>query len=90
MIVDLDVDLAGAAVVGRTAEVGAWTSTLLPVTHRDFRAHVALIRETESGPVEGEEGILEGDGRGRCRMRYVPSTATVAEAKAARSGRRVR
>jgi cell shape-determining protein MreC len=70
--------IAGAAVVGRTDEVGRWTSTLLPVTDAGFRAHVRLVRETESGPVAGDEGILEGDGRRGCLVRYVPSTSSVA------------
>lgn len=69
--------LAGAAVVGRTGDVGAWTSTLLPVSNSEFRAHVSLVRESTTGPVVGDEGILEGDGRGGCIVRYVPSTASV-------------
>ena len=73
-----DVVLAGAAVVGRTDEVGAWTSTILPVTDPAYRAHVWIVRETTAGPAFDEEGILEGDGRGRCVVKYVPSTASVA------------
>lgn len=70
--------LAGAAVVGRIDEVGVWTSTLLPVTHPEFRAHVWIVRASADGPESGEQGILEGDGHGGCVVRYVPSTAAVA------------
>ncbi|MGC1272363.1 MAG: rod shape-determining protein MreC [Planctomycetaceae bacterium] len=69
--------LAGAAVVGRTDDVGAWTSTLLPISNSEFRAHVSLVRESTTGPVVGDDGILEGDDRGGCIVRYVPSTASV-------------
>ena len=69
--------LAGAAVVGRIKEVGRWTATLLSVTHKEFRAHVRIVRMTAAGPVYGEEGVLEGDGRGGCVVRYIPSTVPV-------------
>jgi cell shape-determining protein MreC len=69
--------LAGAAVVGRTDQVGEWTSTVVPVTASEFRAHVRLVRESADGPVLGEDGLLEGDGRGGCVVKYVPSTAAV-------------
>lgn len=69
--------LAGAVVVGRTDEVGEWASTVVPVTAPEFRAHVRLVRESADGPVLGEEGLLEGDGRGGCVVKYVPSTAAV-------------
>lgn len=69
--------LAGAAVVGRTGEVGAWTSKIVPVTSETFRAHVRIVRETAEGPAFGEDGLLEGDGRDRCIVKYVPSTAAV-------------
>lgn len=69
--------LVGAAVLGRTDEVGAWTSTVVPVTDASFRAHVRIVRQTENGTSFGEEGLLEGDGRDGCVVRYVPSTAAV-------------
>lgn len=69
--------LAGAAIVGRTEDVGVWASTILSITDPEFRAHVAIVRDTEAGPVFGDEGILEGDGRGGCVIRYLPSTASV-------------
>jgi cell shape-determining protein MreC len=70
--------LAGAAVLGRTDEVGAITATVLPVTAPEFRAHVWIVRAAEGGPTFGDDGVLEGDGRGGCVVKYVPSTAAVA------------
>lgn len=70
--------LAGASVVGRTEEVGAWTSTLLPITSASFRAHVWIVRDAAGRTTFGDEGILEGDGQSGCRLKYVPSTAVVA------------
>lgn len=70
--------LAGAAVLGRTDEVGTLTSMVLPVTASAFRAHVWIVRTTGRGPAFGEEGVLEGDGRGGCVVKYVPSTEAVA------------
>lgn len=69
--------LAGAAVLGRTDEVGTWTSTVVPVTAPEFRAHVRIVRETADGPVLGDEGVLEGDGRGGCVVKYIASTTAV-------------
>jgi rod shape-determining protein MreC len=69
--------LAGATVVGKTAEVGAWTATLLPVDDRQFRAHVRLVRQGAAGTVMGEQGVLEGDGNSGCLVKYVPSNAAV-------------
>ncbi len=69
--------LTGAAVLGRIDEVGAWTATVIPVTAPAFRGHVRIVRETTDGPVFGEEGLLEGDGRDGCVVKYVPSTAAV-------------
>ncbi len=69
--------LAGATVVGKTAEIGVWTSTLLPVYDRQFRAHVRLVRQGTAGTVMGEQGVLEGDGNSGCLVKYVPSTAAV-------------
>ncbi|MBA3312482.1 MAG: hypothetical protein M3552_09535 [Planctomycetota bacterium] len=70
--------LAGAAVVGRTEQVGGWTATVLPVTDPHFRAHVTIVSMTSDAPRLGEQGIIEGDGKGGCVVKYVPSTATVA------------
>lgn len=69
--------LAGATVVGKTDQVGAWTSTVLSVFDPAFRAHVRLVREGTMGPVLGEQGVLEGDGDRGCVVKYVPSTAAV-------------
>ena len=70
--------LAGAAVIGRTDQVGAWTSTVVPLTDTRFRAHVFIVRNTPNGPVFGEEGVLQGNGHGGCVVKYLPSTAAVA------------
>jgi cell shape-determining protein MreC len=69
--------LAGAAVVGKTEDVGAWTSTIVAINDLGFRAHVRLVRQHDSGTVMGEQGVLEGDGRDGCVVKYVPSTAAV-------------
>jgi cell shape-determining protein MreC len=69
--------LAGAAVVGRTDEVGGWTATVLPVTDPGFRAHVTIVSVASDGYRLGENGVLEGDGQGGCIVKYVPSTASV-------------
>jgi len=69
--------LAGATVVGKIEQVGAWSSTLLPVYGAEFRAHVRLVRQGHAGTVMGEQGVLEGDGISGCLVKYVPSTASV-------------
>jgi cell shape-determining protein MreC len=69
--------LAGATVVGKTAEIGAWTSTLLAVYDPQFRAHVRLVRQGTAGTVMGEQGVLEGDGSSGCLVKYVPSNVAV-------------
>jgi cell shape-determining protein MreC len=69
--------LAGAAVVGKTEDVGAWTSKIVAVSDPGFRAHVRLVRQHHYGVVMGEQGVLEGDGRDGCVVKYVPSTAAV-------------
>lgn len=75
---DGDTVLAGASVVGRVQDVGAWTSTVIPVTDQDFRAHVWIVHDSQGETSFGDEGILEGDGVAGCRLKYVPSTAAVA------------
>jgi hypothetical protein len=50
----------------------------VPVTSPEFRAHVRIVHMTAEGPIFGDEGMIEGDGRGGCTVRYVPSTAAVA------------
>lgn len=69
--------LAGRTIIGKVAVVGRWTSTYLPVTDAEFRGRAQLVRETEQGPVWGVQGLLHGDGNGRCRLDGVPVEAAV-------------
>ena len=68
---------AGRAVVGRLANVGRTVSTIQRVTDADYRGFAQLIRKTEAGFVFGAEGVLEGQGRDLCLLRYVPGTEAV-------------
>ena len=70
--------LAGAAVVGRIDEAGVWASTVRPITDPAFRAYVRIVRESGGTTAAGDDGVLEGDGRGGCVVKYVASTAAVA------------
>ncbi len=71
---------AGRCVVGRVTKVGKWTSTVQSITDRDFRGGLAqLCRKSESGPVWGAIGKIEGmgDDRNLCRLTAVSATVAV-------------
>lgn len=68
---------SGATVMGRVSRVGRWTSTVQPITDREFRGHARLIRQTSRGTIFGAEGILQGEGTEVCQLRFVNSTNPV-------------
>jgi len=69
---------AGRCVVGKVGDVGRWTSTVIPLTDTAFRGRAQLVRTTQRGLVLGPEGVITGDGKGRCRLLHIPSTEPVA------------
>jgi cell shape-determining protein MreC len=69
--------LSGRRVVGRIKQVGRWTSTLQPVTDREFRGPAQLIRESPQGPIYGAQGVIAGNGDGTCRLEHVAATEPV-------------
>ena len=69
--------MAGKALLGRTENVGRWTSRVQPVTDTAFRIGVRLVRPSPLGPVQGARGILSGQGNG-CTLNDVPATEAVA------------
>ena len=64
--------LVGRTIIGKVAVVGRWTSVYLPVTDSDFRGRAQLVRETGNGPAWGAQGLLRGDGSGRCALEGIP------------------
>ena len=58
--------------IGRVAESGKDTSSVMLVTHPDFKAG-GMIRSTRTS------GIVEGAGKGMARILYLPVDADVAE-----------
>ncbi|MCA9023871.1 MAG: rod shape-determining protein MreC [Planctomycetaceae bacterium] len=69
---------AGRCVVGKVGQVGRWTSTIIPLTDLEFSGRGQLVRSTEHGAVLGAEGVITGDGEGKCLLKYVPGTEPVA------------
>ena len=69
--------VAGGTVLGRISEVGRWTSTVLPVTSLQFRAHVRTARAGAGGTSFVAQAILEGDGTPTCLLRYLAPSSRV-------------
>ncbi|MEW4487619.1 rod shape-determining protein MreC [Thalassoglobus sp. JC818] len=67
----------GRALLGRTHQVGRWTTIVQPIFDPQFRMAVRLVRESELGLVVGTSGILEGTGED-CRILEVKGTEPVA------------
>ncbi|TWT56658.1 Cell shape-determining protein MreC [Thalassoglobus neptunius] len=67
----------GRALLGRTHQVGRWTTVVQPIFDPQFRMAVRLVRESELGLVVGSSGILEGTGED-CRILEVKGTEPVA------------
>lgn len=68
---------AGRCVVGKIAQVGRWTSSILPVTASEFRGRARLMRRTTDGLVVGPEGILAGDGADGCQLNFISADEPV-------------
>uniref|UniRef100_A0A7C4LMY6 Cell shape-determining protein MreC n=1 Tax=Schlesneria paludicola TaxID=360056 RepID=A0A7C4LMY6_9PLAN len=64
--------LWGQAIIGKVHAVGRWTSTYLSITDVDYRGRAQLLRDSAQGPVWGAQGLLRGDGQGRCRLEGIP------------------
>lgn len=68
---------AGRCVIGRVAHVGRFSSTLLPVTDRSYRAGAQIIRRTEQGYRFRTKGVLEGTGGAHCRLKFIDATEPI-------------
>ncbi|MFO1023466.1 MAG: rod shape-determining protein MreC [Planctomycetales bacterium] len=74
---------AGRIVVGRIANVGLWTSSLRLVTDTGYRGKARLYHPTpkssrgHKGWIAGAIGILEGTGKGICRLKDVSASQAV-------------
>ena len=66
--------LAGRTVLGKIAKAGEYTSLVELVTERSYRSRVQIIRLIGKRVVFGSEGILQGDGKGKCVLKYIPAT----------------
>jgi len=70
--------LSGRMILGQIHEVGRWSSTIRPVTDREFRCPARVIKpEGTSSLVRSPLGSLHGLGDGQCTLRYIPNTAPV-------------
>jgi hypothetical protein len=70
--------LAGRSVWGKVVEVGDATSLVRGVTERGYRDVVQLAQFDGERAERGPRGVLEGDGDGGCRIRFVETTEAVA------------
>jgi hypothetical protein len=70
--------LAGRSVYGKIVEVGPSTSLVRGVTERGYRDVVQLAQLNGERIERGPRGVLEGDGDGGCRIRFVETTEAVA------------
>jgi len=68
---------AGRCVVGRVAHVGQFSSTLLPITDRSYRAGAQIIRRTEQGHRFGAKGVLEGTDGALCRLKFIDAAEPI-------------
>jgi len=69
--------LSGASVVGRIDQTGRWVSMVQPLTAKEFRAQVQLLRASEEGMNFGAVGMLEGTGTSECRLTGISYTDAV-------------
>lgn len=73
-----DLLLAGSCVWGRVARVDRWTAEVVRADAPQFRALAMLARDDgNSGWRLGPRGMLEGRGKGVCRLRFVAVTEPV-------------
>jgi len=66
-----EVVLLGRSVVGRIAETGPLTSSLQLITDPGFRKLARVGRQRGGAYEDGPQGILVGEGNGRCRLTRV-------------------
>lgn len=64
--------LWGRIILGKVQTVGRWSSTYIPVSDVEYRGRAQLVRDSEQGPVWGPQGLLKGEGPGRCRLEGIP------------------
>jgi cell shape-determining protein MreC len=75
-----DAVYAGRIVVGKIADVGRYSSTLLLVTDAGYRGRARLARRTSRGTlVFGAEGTLVADGSGLCRLAHITDPVNVGD-----------
>ena len=79
---------SGRSIIGKIAVAGRWTSTVRPVTDREFRGLAQLARKTRGGLIFGSQAILEGSGSPLCRLTLVPVTEPVNIGDEVYTGRR--
>ena len=69
---------SGRCVIGRLAHVGRFTSSVLPITDRSYRAGAQIIRGTpEQGYRFGAQGVLEGTGGSLCRLKFIDAAEPI-------------
>lgn len=69
--------ISGRVVVGNIVQAGRWTSTLRLVTDPDYRGFAQLVRQSRGRTVLGPIGVLQGIGKGGCRLELVPKEQPV-------------
>lgn len=69
--------LLGRQVIGKVAQAGRWSSSMLLLTDVGYRGRAQLVRSTSQGPVFAAPGILRGTGEPTCRLEGIPSTESV-------------
>ena len=73
-----DAAYSGQHVIGQLEQVGRWTSTILPITDRHFRARARLARQGQSQLVLGAEGIVMGTDEELLEMKLITPRQPVA------------
>ncbi|MBS0260394.1 MAG: rod shape-determining protein MreC [Planctomycetes bacterium] len=75
-----DAVYAGRVVVGKIAEVGRYSSTLMLVTDPGYSGRARLARRTARGAlVFGAEGTLVADGSDLCRLKHITDPVNVGD-----------
>jgi cell shape-determining protein MreC len=75
-----DAVYAGRIVIGKIAEVGRYTSTLMLLTDPGYTGRARLARRTARGIlVFGPEGTLVADGSGLCQIKHITDPVNVGD-----------
>lgn len=69
--------LLGRQVIGKVAQAGRWSSSVMLLTDAGYRGRAQLVRVTSQGPVFAAPGILHGTGDETCQLMGIPSTESV-------------